>query len=69
MPCHTCGLRRVVIRGTAASLPCDTVMAGLVDKQPGISLAYFLAVALHVKHLSPLIAVLCLGPLGSMPLV
>lgn len=50
-------------------LPCDTVMAGLVDKQPGISLAYFLAVALHVKHLSPLIVVLSLGPLGSMPLV
>ena len=69
MLCHTCGFRRVIIRGTAASLPCDTVTAGLVDKQPGISLAYFLAVALHVKHLSSLIVVLSLGPLRSMPLV
>lgn len=68
MPCHTCSFRRVVLRGTGASLPGDTVMAGPVDKQPGISLASFLAAALHVKHLSPLIAILSLGPLRSVPL-
>ena len=69
MSCHTCGFRRMVIRGTATSLPGDTVMVGPVDKWPGISLASFLAAALHVEHLSPLIVVLSLGPLGSMPLV
>lgn len=68
MPCHTCGFRRVVIRGTAASLPGDIVMTGPVDKQPGVSLASSLAAALHVKHLPPLIAILNLGPLGTMPL-
>lgn len=56
MPCHTCSFRRVAVRGTAASLPADTVTPGPVDKQPGISLASFLDAALHVKHLSPLIA-------------
>lgn len=69
MACHTCSFRRVVVRGTAASLPSDTVMASPVDKQPGISLASLLAAALHVKHLSPLIAILSLGPLGNMPLI
>lgn len=69
MPCHTCSFRRVVVRGKTASLPGDTVMAGPVDKQPRISLASFLAAALHVKHLSPLIAILSLRPLGSMPLI
>lgn len=69
MPCHTCSFRRVVIRGTAASLPGDTVMASPVDKQPGISLASSLAAALYVKHLSPLTAILHLGPLGNMPLI
>ena len=59
----------MAIRGTAASLPADTVMPGPVEKQPGISLASFLDAALHVKHLSPLIAVLSLGSLGNMPLV
>lgn len=69
MSCHTCSFRRVVIRGTATSLPSDTVMAGPVDKWHGISLASFLAAAFHVEHLSPLIAVLSLGPLENMPLV
>lgn len=69
MLCHTCSFRRVVIRGTAASLPADIVIAGPVDKQPGISLASFLAAALHVKHLSPLIAVVSVGSLGNMPLI
>lgn len=69
MPCHTVSFRRVVIRGTAASLSADTVMAGPVDKQLGISLACFLAIALHVKHLSPLIVVLSLGSLGNMLLI
>lgn len=69
MPCHTCGFRRVIIRGTAASLPGDKVMAGPVDKQPGISLASFLLVALHVKHLSLLITFLSLGSLRSVSLI
>lgn len=69
MLCHTCGFRRMVIGRTETPLPGDTVIAGPVEKQPGISLASLLAAALHIQCLPPLIGVLGLGSLGSMPLI